>query len=493
MKNHPSIWLGLILLAGLVLRCISLDSRPIAYDDAFSFFLARQPLANIVQGTAADTMPPLYYILLHVWMQISQSVWFMRLLSVILSMAAVWVLYLLVKQFGGRTAGLWAALLAAISPLQIYHAQDLRMYALMALCQLCYLYFFVHIWQTYGSKNVHRRYWVGLVISGGLAMYTHNLAGFALVIPNLFLLVRREWKLLGRLMIAQAGIILLALPWLLFLPGQLEKIQRAFWTPQPGIVEIVQAVIMSSANLPMADTFMIAGTIASVLATALVFFESLRAWKSEGLVGIGFLALTAVSLPALLFLVSYLMRPIFVPRQFLVAMLAYLGLAGIVLSRINRRALRLFLLMCFLVACLAALPYHYAFQQFPRSPSQQATAYLSTQAQPGEIVVHDNKLSYFPALYYAPNLPQVFLPDVPGSPNDTLAPASQAAMGIYPAADLPSAVAGKTRIYFVVYQITLQEYEQVNQNHPQLEWLQTNFQQVDYIFFNDLEIYVFTP
>ncbi len=492
MKRHQ-IQLGLIFLLGLVLRCISLEGRPLAYDDAFSIFLARQDLGAIISGTAADTMPPLYYFLLHFWMQISTSVWFMRLMSVVLSMATMWVLYLLVRQFAGRTAGMWAAFLAAISPLQIYHAQDLRMYALMALCQMCYLYFFVRIWETHRSKQAHRRYWVGMVVSGALAMYSHNLAVFALVIPDLFLLLKRDWKLLGRILIAQVCIGLLALPWLLVLPGQLQKIQRAFWTPQPGIVEIVQALIMSSANLPMPDTLMIVGTIASVLAAALVFFETLRVWKEHGRDGIIFLGLTAVVLPAMLFLVSYLMRPIFVPRQFLAAMLAYLGLAGVVLARIKRRAMCMFLLVCFLVACLAALPYHYAFQEFPRSPYNKAVDYLATRVKPGEVVVHDNKLSYFPSYYYAPDLSQVFLPDEPGSPNDTLAAASQEAMGIYPVRDLQSAVAGKTRVYFVVYQETLQEYERANQKHPQLDWLEANWHETDYQFFNDLEIYVFDP
>ncbi|HZU87165.1 MAG TPA: glycosyltransferase family 39 protein, partial [Anaerolineaceae bacterium] len=356
MKNRPSVWLGGILLLALVLRCIALESRPLAYDDAFSFFLARQPFANIVQGTAADTMPPLYYFLLHGWMQISQAVWFMRSLSVVLNLASIWVLYLLVKQLAGRTAGLWAAFLAAISPLQIYHAQDMRMYALMVLCQISYLYFFVRIWQTYGSKAAHRRYWVGLVVSGALAMYSHNLAIFALVVPDVFLLVRRDWKLLGRLIAAQAGIGLLALPWLVYLPGQLAKVQRAFWTPLPGVVEILQSVILSAANLPMPDTLMIAGAVASTLAMALVFFEGQRAFRGDGRNRMGFLALIMVLVPGLLFIISYLMRPVFVTREFLVSILAYLGLAGVVLTRIKRRAMRWFLVLCFLVACLAALP-----------------------------------------------------------------------------------------------------------------------------------------
>ena len=46
-----------------------------------------------------------------------------------------------------REAAAWAAFLASFSPLLIYHGQDVRMYALLVVCQLGYLWFFTRIWQ----------------------------------------------------------------------------------------------------------------------------------------------------------------------------------------------------------------------------------------------------------------------------------------------------------------------------------------------------------
>jgi hypothetical protein len=59
------------------------------------------------------------------------------------------------------------------------------------------------------------------------------LAIFGLVTANLFLLLERRWKDLLRLMAAQAGMLILAIPWLLLIPGQITKVQTAFWTPRP--------------------------------------------------------------------------------------------------------------------------------------------------------------------------------------------------------------------------------------------------------------------
>jgi mannosyltransferase len=124
MNGSNRWWLLGIILLGLVLRCIALQDRSIAYDDAFSIFLARQSLPNIISGTAADTMPPLYYFLLHGWMQAGGPglVW-LRLLSVLLNLGSLLFLYGLTTRLAGEKAGLWSAFLCAISPLQIYHAQ----------------------------------------------------------------------------------------------------------------------------------------------------------------------------------------------------------------------------------------------------------------------------------------------------------------------------------------------------------------------------------
>lgn len=189
--------LGLALLLGFGLRLIALESRSLQYDDTFSIFLSKRSLPEIITGTAADTMPPLYYFLLHFWMMISQEIWFIRLLSVLIGLLLIALVYLTVERWAGRPAAGWAALLTAISPLQIYHAQDIRMYGLLVLGQLGYLWFFTRLWFTEWKGWGSLGSWIGLVLSGLVSVYSHNLAIFALVVPDLFLLTKsvgRCWR-----------------------------------------------------------------------------------------------------------------------------------------------------------------------------------------------------------------------------------------------------------------------------------------------------------
>ena len=505
MKRSKLFLFGILLLA-LVLRCIDLQIRGIIYDDAFSFFLSAQSLPAIVRGTAADTMPPLYYFLLHFWISLGQNLWYLRLMSVAFNLASVLLLFWLVRSLLGEPAGLAAAFIAAISPFQIYHAQDLRMYALLALCQIAYAFFFSRIWKSYqpvatilspGSETPpaqnrisHRLDWLGLVISGALAMYSHNLAIFVLVVPNLFLLIRREWKLSGRLLVAQALIGLLALPWMLMLPGQIAKIQTAFWTPRPGIVEILQAVIMFTAALPLPGIWLIIAAILSLQVLVMVIVEAVRRRNRDS--GLGLLASFAIFPPLMLFIVSYVMRPVFVPRAFFFSSLAFYGIAGGLIVKNWPKGPGVLILAGFVLAACVALPYQYSFNEFPRSPFDQASAYLDQVIQPGDVVVHDDKLSYFPCLYFDRALPQIFLADQPGSPNDTLAVASQQAMQIFPVQDIQSAVGAHPQVYFVVFRQTIDEYLAAGlADHPQLAWLKQHYRLENQVAFSDLEIYKF--
>ena len=490
MKSRKWL-LAIVFIVAIVLRCLFLGTRSIEYDDAFSIFLSQQTLLGIIYGTAADTMPPLYYFLLHNWMLLGQQIWLLRTLSILLSLSSVFLLYWIVKDLFDWKAGLWAALLAAISPLQIYHAQDLRMYALLELAQLGYIWYFSQIWKNPKPATHDWKNWIGMVSCGGLAMYSHNMAIFVLVVPNIFLIYKKNWFLLLRLITAQLIIGLTALPWLLFLPGQISKIQGAFWTPRPGFAEIIQAIIMFTAALPLSGNLLIIAAVLSFEILFIVVFETIKNKEKGG--ELFFLASFALIPPLLIFIVSYIMRPVFVPRTFLVSSMAYDGIAGVMISRNWPRGVGVLAVGTFGLAAIISLPSQYLLNSFPRSPYQQAMSYLETVILPGEQVIHDNKLSYFPSRYYSPDLPQLFLADQPGSPNDTFAYGSQKAMEIFPQPDLTTAIGNSQQFYYVVFTETIQEYQAAGlSDHPNLTWLRTHFMFSGKKVFNDLEIYHFS-
>ncbi len=489
--------LVLILLLGLGVRLYHLADRGIWYDDAFSILLAERPLNLIVQGTAADTMPPLYYFLLHIWMQAGQSIAFIRMLNVVLSCMIILAVYALGKTLWDERVGLAAALLTALSPLQVYHAQEVRMYALLTLALVGYTLAFVRLWQVDEAGQTDWRAWAGLILAGVIAMYTHNLAIFSLVFPGLFLLLRRAWRLLGLWLGSLALTGLLSLPWLVLVPGQVAKIQAAFWTPRPGLAEILQALVIFHTNLPLPPLWLGVALFITLAGLTLVIFETLRyhpRGAEEGLL------LTAALLPpALLFGASYLMRPIFVPRAFMLSQVVYFLFCARVIARSQRRAPALLLVGLLITGEVIGLVYQAGYAEFPRSPFHAAmlgvqTAYNRAQAVGKRLcIVHDNKLSFFPSHVYARNLPQTFLDDVPGSHNDTYAPATRAAIGLFPQPSIAVATQGCDRVAFIVFDKAIREYREMGYTeHAVIAWLADHFAPASREQYGDLWVLYFT-
>jgi len=489
-RIHWLILLAIFMLA-VILRVVAITTREIQYDDTFTIFLSQQPLNEIVSGTAADTMPPLYYFMLHFWMKIFGSgLAALRSLSILLSLLALLVFFDLTRRAFSAEVGLATAFFTAISPLQIYHAQDIRMYALLELGQAVYLWCFYGLFIKPDSNHKNTGLWIGMILSGTVSMYTHNLAIFGLVIADIYLLIQRRWGDLLKLIAGQAVIMLIALPWLVMVPDQIEKVQRAFWTPRPGLIEIFQAVMMFTVSLPLEGVSFVIAAILSVQILVVILIETIHGWREES--GVRYLALIAFLIPGILFAISYIMRPIFVPRGFVISSLAYYGLAGWVVFKARRRGVGVILAATFVAAVATSLPSFYTYTEFPRSAFRETSAYLNEEKTSEALVLHDNKLSFFPTHYYAPELDQKFLADEPGSTQDTYAFASQRAMGLYPVDDVQTAVSGYDRVYFVVFQRAIDEYIEMGEdNHPVLDYLEEEYQLVEKTTFSDVIVYEF--
>jgi hypothetical protein len=323
-------------------------------------------------------------------------------------------------------------------------------------------------------------------------MYSHNEAPFVLAVPNLALLLRRDGRGFLRLAAAQIAIGLLALPWLFQLPGQVAKVQKAWTLPVPGPAEMIQALVMWHASLPLPLPLL---ALALFLSLAAVVILALELWRARREVpGKGLWLSLLLAPPALLFAASYIVKPMFIPRAFLISTLAYLAWVGVVIARTWARGAGKVLFAVVALAAVLSLPYHYTYQEHPRSPYRAMTGGVRADLRPGDTIIHETKLSAFPAIFYAPDLPQVFLADPPGSPNDTFEPGSQQAMDLFPQPDLPDAIqsSGPGRVYFVTFSQTFREYAAMGyREHPHIQWLDDHLRRVDRLTFSDLEVYVY--
>lgn len=212
----------LILLLGTLLRLYNLDTESFWTDEAFSVIHAQQPsVALVVAGVAqTEAAPPGYYLLLHYWMQLfGNTVFMIRLLSVIFSMLAVVMLFLLVRLLLNTNTALLASLLMSVTMLQIEYAQEARLYTLFTFLSLVSTYFFVR-WY----KNRDNHFLWGYCFFMLLAIYINYMAIF-LVLGYTFILFSQKtfftqyWKIWS---FSHAVIGLLGLPLLPILFSQFQ-------------------------------------------------------------------------------------------------------------------------------------------------------------------------------------------------------------------------------------------------------------------------------
>ena len=127
-------WLLLLItLTGGALRMLLLAKNGMWLDETFSVWLANHSVAEMLQWIVKiDQHPPLYYLLLHYWISLNgDTAYAARALSVLFGTATIPIIYLIGKRISGVVMGLAAAALLALSPFNIYFAQEARMYTVL--------------------------------------------------------------------------------------------------------------------------------------------------------------------------------------------------------------------------------------------------------------------------------------------------------------------------------------------------------------------------
>ncbi len=122
----------LILCLAATLYFYQLGTESLWYDELLSI-----KKTQTQSGLPPNNLTrPFYFMLLYVWMQFGDSIIWLRGLSVIFGLGSIVIIYQLGRRVAGEKEGLIAAFLLTLSPLFINHAQEVRMYTLIAFVSL---------------------------------------------------------------------------------------------------------------------------------------------------------------------------------------------------------------------------------------------------------------------------------------------------------------------------------------------------------------------
>ena len=185
----------LILWLATGLRFYQLDAQSFWNDEGNSARLSERPLNLIIEGTASDIHPPLYYIVLRGWREILGGTEFgLRSFSAFAGILTVAATLALGRLFFKRRAGppqqaarlaLVAAFLGAVNPALVYYSQETRMYSMLALLTAVST---IALWRWLNSN--HGIKWALVyILTAAAGLYTHYFFPAILILHNLIVLL----------------------------------------------------------------------------------------------------------------------------------------------------------------------------------------------------------------------------------------------------------------------------------------------------------------
>lgn len=230
---NTAVLLGLIICLALGLRLFHLGHQELRGDEAFDALFSAQGVDAILeQLQTTQPYPPLFHVALHYWLgQVGQSEVTQRLPAVLSGVLLVPLAYQLARLTLGRTTGIIAALLVAVNPFYIWHAQDGRMYSLLAMLSLASMWLGLLLLQRRSRLGIGFAYWAVTV----MALLTHYFAVWVVLAENvaaLLVIWKQEdrWRLIRRWVVWQVLVVMALVPWLLFASGLLTS-HASTWIP----------------------------------------------------------------------------------------------------------------------------------------------------------------------------------------------------------------------------------------------------------------------
>lgn len=303
-------FLLIIMLASAAMRTIFLNGQ-YWMDEGIAVGISSHSLSSIPGILRMDGSPPLYYMMLHIWMQMfGDTPVATHSMSLLFGTLTIPVGYWGGASLVSKRAGMMAAILFGTSAFLTGYSQETRMYALMALLGAIASVAFIHAF-----VYRRRKYVPVFAIAQALMLYTHAWAlffgaGSFLAVILLYRISAPEERenFIKDALFAYVGAAVLFLPWL---PNFIYQTihTAAPWDSSPQLGAPVQL----SRNVLGGDSITAATVLAALLGISDLVLRRNRGTKLAHTLFI------LVAIPVFTLLLAWIasqVTPAWVPRYF---------------------------------------------------------------------------------------------------------------------------------------------------------------------------------
>jgi len=398
-KRHGWVILALVLIlvGASFLRIYDLGKENIWMDEGFTLETAgRESIGDVVDNTyILEINPPLYYGFMHYWIKLGSSEFFLRLPSAIFGIISVFLMFVLARKIYNEKAGLAAALIMAVSLINVLYSQEMRVYTWFVMLVLGSSIYFVNILKRGRTSD-----YVLYIVITTISLYSHYFATYIILLQNMivFLFFVFKKKLLAKWIMSQAIIALTFAFWL----GKFAQ-QMIYWA------ETWKSSMMERAMIPPPLAKMGAmifgiplaiGLIALVLLAILVYVKRIR--LSEYLRKLKFNSVLFTGFFVLFVLFSYFVMPRFISPHFATKYTVFFYpilylLMGNWIVKMKKFAW-VFIAVLLVVSLINLLTY---YNETTKEEWDKTAQFIGMSAEQGDLLLYcDERINYAFEYYY---------------------------------------------------------------------------------------------
>lgn len=366
-------------------------------DEAFSYFMAKKSIIEIIFLTAKDFNPPLYYLILHFWMKVfGSSEIALRSLSIIFFWGTIYVAYLFLHDIFKMKLkkSFFYLIFFIINPLLLFYAFEARMYSMFAFfASLSYYAFF---------KKNNRLY----LISTIAGLFTHYFMGLVVLSQLFFLMINKKNIGYIKKKVVYLSLLIFS-PWLFFFFNQ-NSIPSSFWLNKPQLKDIfaILGIIYTGNESNFYSDNLIVKMQNNVVNLSLVLlviiaigiFLYFKKFLKKDRTNFQLLFIWGIGISSIVGLISFI-KPLYFPRYLIFANIGFSLLTIFVLEKIN------IYFRVILITVLISLTFSYQKLQIEyRRKINLRKVFREIQAiSDKKDLIYTDDLDFFTAQYYLNN------------------------------------------------------------------------------------------
>lgn len=342
----------ILMAIALAVRLYGLADKPLWLDEIITQRRANLAVPELITNALSHRHFPTYFLLVRAFDPPLINEWMLRLPSAFFGAVAVLLVALIGTEVRSRWAGIIAAALMMLSPLEVQYSQEARSYALVSCLVLLALWGLVRIAQqataepSPSNRSGAFGPWLAFTIGTIGALYVLILAGFWLIAANLAAVAiflhagPRRTDFIRKWGLAQAIIVLAWLPGLVAMALTVggDPLRGFRWIPPTTLHHawtVLSAVyLFRPSNIV---TFNLLPTPFPIFGAVIVVLALFGAWRLRMRpTYLAIIGLSGLAFPVAVFVIS-VFHPILVPRYLLLSTGPFFVLVGIGVTALPRR------------------------------------------------------------------------------------------------------------------------------------------------------------